>query len=299
MQQFGRMLVVAGAAMSQLAVCVEEMPYVLKDGLDEEVGKDDNKEVLQKLRTKISEGLNKTYGVVMVSTSLDYLHSVHTIPIWKAYCEKHGYDFFLQEETLVPDVRDHWTKPRLLIELVSKAKWKYLWLVDSNSLPVNLDKPWQYLIKEHMRKMRYRNDNQKERIMFCPEDCEKEAEVGEGTCYGPHVSGCILWMKPKKILPILTTWYGLKSKYNSEPRGLKLALQKTRETSHYDEMFWADVGEEMGRGDSTFMVTHNWDEKLGYNTRDQIVRTITKHRLLGDVINEKGEHRSDLLKGEL
>merc|ERR1712100_674658 len=102
----------------------------------------------------------------------------------EVYCKKHGYEFFLQEESLSPGVRDMWTKPRLLMELVAKAKWKYIWLVDPNALPLDFEKGWQYAIKEHMRKARYKNDNQKSRIVWCPEDCEKEYKDGitDGAC---------------------------------------------------------------------------------------------------------------------
>merc|ERR1711953_638044 len=123
-------------------------------------------------RRRIVETLNKSqHAVVMVSTPAALTYSAHTIPIWKAYCEKHGYDFFLQEESLIENTRTQWTKPRLLLELIAKAPWKYIWMVDPESLPVNMKKGYQYAIKEHMRKQRYSNDKQSERFMWCAEDC--------------------------------------------------------------------------------------------------------------------------------
>jgi len=299
MERNGLFLATLWALILQLGICDVEMPYHLQQRLEDEVHLDDNQQVLQKVRTRIVQGLNKTYGVVMVATSNDLSYSAHTIPVWKAYCEKMGYDFFLQEESMAPSVRDHWTKPRLMMELATKAKWKYIWLVDSNSIPVNFEKGFQYAIKEHLRKQRYNNDNQKERMVWCPEDCDEGAgdnALSEGTCYGPLVSGCIFWNKPKKLLPILATWYKFRAKLESEgERGLKMALSKTRESSNYDAMFWSDVSDQIGRPNSNFMVTHTYDEQLKFNLRDQVVRTITKYKLLGNILNDVGEHRPEMI----
>lgn len=286
-------LAVLWTASLKLGLSDVKMPYYLEQHIEDEVGEDDNKQAVQKVRLRIAQGLNTTYGVVMVATSGEMSYSVHTIPIWKAYCEKHGYDFFLQEANLAPGVRDHWTKPRVLMELVAKTKWKYIWLVDANSLPVDFEKGWQYAIKEHLRKQRYKNDAQKERLIWCPEDCESDYEdsMQEGACYGPHVSGCIFWAaKPKKLLPILKTWYQKRKTYDTEPRGLKMGFVKARESSNYDLLLWTDVGKEMGRADSNFLATHNYDEKLGHNLRDQVVRTIGKYEALGNVLNKDGQH---------
>jgi hypothetical protein len=273
------------------------MPYVLDKEYEDECARDDNKQALLKTRQRIARGFNKSYGVVMVSTAAEMVHSAHTIPIWKAYCEKHGYDFFLQEESLAPEFRDGWTKPRLLLELLSKATWRYIFMVDSNSLPVQFDQGWQYAVKEHMRKHRYKNDQPNARYVWCPEDCEDEytTELHTGLCYGPHLSGCIFWVKPK-TLPKVKTWYEKrKERQYQDFRGLKQALKNTREKGdNYDEMMWSDVKEEMGKSDSTFLVTHSDDDNLNVKLRDRIIKTISKHKVLGEILNKRGEHKPEL-----
>lgn len=288
--------VLIGNIFVQRSVSAVEMPYYLEKYLEDEVEADDNKQALLKTRERIDAGLNATYGVVMVATSEALAYAVHTIPIWKAYCKKHGYDFFLQEETLNPGVRQHWTKPRLLMELQHRSKWKYMWLVDPSSLPMNFDKGWQYAIKAHLRRARYKNDKQKNRLVWCPEDCEKEYSdhLGEGACYGPHVSGCIFWRKPKEVLPVLMDWYENRKTMDGEARGLKLALRNCRSGARYDIMLWSDVGQEMGRSDSKFLANFYHDEKLGFNVRDQVVKAIGQNKVFGNILNRDGEHRPEL-----
>lgn len=273
----------------------ELMPYYLDRRFESEFDLDDNKQVLLETRTRIAQGLNATYGVVMLATEHDISYSVHTIPIWRAYCEKHGYDFFLQEKPLIEGGRPHWTKPRLLMELISQAKWKYIWLVDPNSMPVDFGKGFTYLIKEQMRKQRYKNDAQKDRLLWCPEDCERDytSAIEDGACYGPQTSGCIFWVK-KKTLNILFKWYDKRKTMGEEARGLKMALKAIRTGDNYELMFWSQVGMQMGFSDSTFLATHVWDEKLGYNVRDQIMRTIGKHKRFGEILNKNGEHKPEL-----
>lgn len=281
-----------------------EMPYYLSKSVEDDVAPDDDKQALLKTRTRIAQGLNQTYGVVMVATSLHVAYAVHTIPIWKAYCEKHGYDFYLQEHSLAPSLRDHWTKPRILMELVSKTNWKYLWLVDPNSLPIDFEKGWPYAIKEHMRKQRYKNDDMKERVVWCPEDCDRDYEdqLMEGACHGPVLSGCIFFAKePKKILPVLRKWYSKRKALNDESRGLKMGLEQTKtktsvgQKSMYENLLWSDVGKEMGREDSSFLRTFGYDANADHwNIRNQVVKTLQTHKALGDVINKNGQHHPEL-----
>jgi len=304
MVQYGAAFVLLWSCILQLSLGDVHMPYYLDKRVEKEVS-DDNKQALLKVRTRIAQGLNKTYGIVMVATSIHLDYSVHTIPIWKAYCEKHGYDFFLQEESLSPDWRTSWTKPRLLFELVTKTKWKYIWLVDPSSLPVNFDKGWQYAIKEHMRKQRYKNDHMKERVVWCPEDCDKDSgdALMDGTCHGPLVSGCIFSaLHPKQVMPILRKWYDKrKDESSKEERGLKMALGNTKKgtghapgtLSYYDRMMWSDVGAEMGREDSSFLRTFTSDEK-GRTIQKQVVETLQKYKTLGDILNKHGQHHPEL-----
>jgi hypothetical protein len=286
-------LTVVWAALWRLGLCVVEMPYLLDERLETEVESDDNPQAVQRTRLRVAKGLNATYGVLMVSTAEELGHAVHTIPIWKEYCRRHKFDFFLQEELLSPSVRSGWTKPRVLMEMMAQAKWKYVWVVDSNSLPVDLDKSWTYAIKAHLRQIRYNNDNQKKRIVWCPEDCEQDYSdaTQEGACYGPHMSGCIFWMKADKLNPLLKGWYAKRKSLDSDNRGVKRAFKMLRE-ANYDWLYFSDVGKEMGRPDSSFLATHSFDAKL--NLRDQVIRTIGKHKALGAVLNKHGEHKPEL-----
>jgi len=280
----------------QLAHCDDEakltkdrMPYYLDPRFENEFEFDDNKQALLKTRNKIHAGLNKTYGVLMVATHHDAHFSAHSIPIWKAYCEKHGYDFFLQEESLVEGGRPHWTKPRVVMELVSQAKWKYVWMVDPQSLPVAFDKGWQILIKEHLRKVRWTDDSQKDRQWWCPEDCPKNynGKHSEEACYGPQLSGCIFWLgKPAWILPSLLLWYEKRKDLKDESTGLKLAMKSTRAGPLFEQIFFSPVQNQMGFPDSTFLATHQ--------SIDELLATIRKNKVLGEILNNHGEYKPEL-----
>merc|ERR1719331_1194048 len=66
------------------------MPYYLHEKYEMEFAKHDNMQGLLRARNRINKTLNATpYAVVMVSTAVHLSYSVHTIPIWKAYCERH------------------------------------------------------------------------------------------------------------------------------------------------------------------------------------------------------------------
>lgn len=266
----------------------DRMPYYLEPRFEKDFERDDNKQVLFRARERISAGLNATYGVMMVATPDDYLFAAQTVPIWKAYCEKHRYDFFLQEESLVEGALPYWTKLRLLMELISQAKWKYVWMVDPQSLPVQFDKGWQILIKDHLRFVRWKDDSHKQRVVWCPEDCAKDyhSKIEEGLCYGPRASGCIFQVKPAIVVPILLMWYQTRRDLKTDPRGFKLSFKSFRKQQLFEMVHVSPVQNLIGFPDSTFLATHN--------SIDEVLTTLRKKPVLGEIINKRGEYKSEL-----
>jgi hypothetical protein len=219
----------------------------------------------------------------MTALPHDAVFSAHTVPIWKAYCEKHGYDFFLQEESLVTEGRPHWTNIRVLMELIHMAKWKYAWLVLPQSLPTAFETGWQILVKDHLRKVRFKDDHQKERMMWCPEECPKEfkKDYEDGACYGPRISGCIFWKKHS--LEVLYMWYQQRKNMQHDVHGLEMGLKSIRKHSYWDLIFISPVQNLIGFPDSTFLATHK--------TREEVMATIGRKKIFGEILNKHGEYK--------
>jgi len=196
--------------------------------------------------------------------------------------------FFLQQESLNPDFRFEWTKPRTLIEFLKKTKWKYVFVVDANSLPVDLNRSWDFVIKQHMRHKRYSNDNPKDRTVFCPWDCEAEYDdaYSEGACYGAQLSGCIYMASKPKAQRFVRRWYYHRNEDDWTPdQALVKAFSKAKER-HWDEVFLRDVRKEIGYPESSFLATFHFTKKYEWNIRDHIYDFIKGHEELGPLANK-------------
>mmetsp|Transcript_101894 Transcript_101894/g.191648 ORF Transcript_101894/g.191648 Transcript_101894/m.191648 type:complete len:322 (+) Transcript_101894:112-1077(+) len=269
-----------------------DMPYELESFLENEFKIDDNRQAVAKMRRKNDGKWNATYGVVMVATETSLDVAVHSIPIWKEYCKRHGYDFVLQTDPLIESgsIRHEWTKLRMILEVLGKANWKYAWLVDPNSVVVDLDRPWPYLIKQYMRHKRFNSDSQKQRMIWCPEECDDVYENAyiEGACDGPMTNGCVFQVK-KKNAEYVKKAYKKRHALGTNPRGIKQAIYGLREMK-YEWVYWSDSQKEMNRPRSSFLAQMGLDPKnLGRRERDQMVEVIQSHKELGNLINKVGE----------
>lgn len=268
------------------------MPYELESHLENEFKVDDNRQAVAKMRRRIDGKMNATFGVVMVATETSLDVAPHSIPIWKEYCSRHGYDFVLQTDPLIESgsIRHDWTKLRMTLEVIGKAKWKYAWLVDPNSVVVDLDRPWTYLIKQYMRHKRYNQDKNKDRMVWCPEECDDiyTNAYMEGACDGPMTNGCVFQVK-KKNGDFVKRAYQTRHSLGEDSRGIKKALYKLKEIQ-YDWIYWSDSQKEMNRPKASFLAQVGLDHKnLGRNQRDQMIEIIQNHKELGALINSKGE----------
>mmetsp|Transcript_16390 Transcript_16390/g.36867 ORF Transcript_16390/g.36867 Transcript_16390/m.36867 type:complete len:287 (+) Transcript_16390:121-981(+) len=258
---------------------------------------DDSTDALDALRQRAKERkLRSSYAVVMASGEGDLSYSQLTVPIWEAYCEKHGMDFFLQQRRLNANSTIHfeWTRPRTLMELMPHVKWKYLWMVSPNSLPMGFNTSFKYAIALYMRHKRYGNDNPRNRVVWCPWDCEEQYDnyMNEGACYRPHTSGCIFQVK-KKTQEVIRAWYHKRVDYGSSHMGLANALDKTRH-HFYDEVAFTDVGKEMGRPKSNMLAYYEYLPGFGFKVRDMLDSALKNFSFLGDIVNVRPEFNAEL-----
>jgi len=245
------------------------------------------KRVRQTLKDKPWRSKN---GVVLVSGPSEQQWSQLSIPIWRAYCEHHGFDFFVQSEKLNVDYHFDWSIPRVLMEILPRVRWKYVLLVLPSSLPAKFNQSWEYVIKTHMRFKRYRNDDLNARRIFCPWDCEpgNTDTYSDGACYGPVLSGCIFWAKKPKTTKLVKSWYYKRHQdYFAVEQAVKQALHKTKERN-YDEVFYKDISREIGWPNSTLFASFSYDaKKHGWNLRDQIYEYIKNKEELAEVANRQ------------
>lgn len=253
---------------------------------------DDADEAVQRARDRIdAEGnTGAKLGILMVAPVKDRAITDLTVPIWKEYCRQHEMGFFLQEEPLLTsNLPFNWAKPRILLEILSLVKWKYVMLIEHNSLPKTMGKSWEYMIKQYMRYRRYANDKTDQRKIFCPWDCEEEYDnpFEDGACSGPALHGCILASKKAATRQLVQVWYA-KRKNEDYPRdgtGIVRALADVQKRNH-DFFFLKDVAEEVGKRPSKFLPVFTWDKAYGLNVRDQIYDFIKKDKKLSKIANE-------------
>jgi hypothetical protein len=283
----------------------DEDPMIYEKEVKADKLQDDDQQALQALQKRIAENTtSRPYAIVMVTGESEIENAKLSIPVWQKYAEYHGHDFFIVQRRLstTNTLRFEWTQPRALMELNKRTKWKYMWVVHSDSLPLQFNESWTYAIKHYLRDKCYLNDKPKERVVYCPKDCEPGGKdhLQEGTCYGPILTGCIFWTaKPqkKKTGRILKEWYAKRHRMGPIPDGLRKAFDDVK-TKNWDSVYWHESQMEIGRHDSTFMASFRYSPEHKWNTRQMLASTIKKIKILGDKANEFVKE-SDEFKPEL
>lgn len=285
MQKYFAFLVLVGARLA--AGYEDKIPY---DGLE-----DDDTEAIAGVRKRLEVKDSSKFGVVLVAGPAETSWSAQTIPLWRAYCQHHGFGFWLQEERLNTDYAFEWTKPRLLMEILPKTKWRYLMLVDAASIPLDFNRSWEYAIKVHMRFKRWRNDKPADRVIFSPWDCQKEYDSAytDGACYGPNLHSTIYWAngggkRQKKTTKMVKSWYVRRKEGFTSVK----AFDKMR-GRNWEQVFYKDVQAEIGRQTSSFIPLFSHDEARGYgwNLREQIFDFIKNHTEIANIANRESKLR--------
>lgn len=69
-----------------------------------------------------------------------------SFPVFKAYCEKHGYDFISYNKPLDPNRSAHWSKINAVLENIKNYDW--IWWLDTDSIIMNHDKRLEEIIDD-------------------------------------------------------------------------------------------------------------------------------------------------------
>lgn len=281
------------ALLSLLLLMLPLAAWGYEDEMPDDSLSDDHTQHLAHVRQRLAAKDNATvggkYGVVMVTGPKDEAHAQLTVPLWREYCKKHGYGFWLQQEPLSTDFSFGWSKPRLLMELLPAVKWRYMLVVDANTVPKKFGMKWDTLIKSHMRYKRWNNDDTSKRHMFCPWDCEDEYDspYEDGSCSGPITSVCIYWTAKAKTRNIVRRWYAtrLSDEIPQNDDGVFKGLEQVKTNNFYEEVFYRDVAEDLGRPSSKLIPAFSYHKEYRWNLRDQIHDYIKKDKVLAEIAN--------------
>ncbi|WP_020400595.1 hypothetical protein [Kordiimonas gwangyangensis] len=93
-----------------------------------------------------------TFDVAMLATpEIDY-YADDTSENWRSYCQRHGYNFVLWREAVLPDMHLIWSKIELMRRHIEQTEADWLVVVDADTT-VNLpDLPLSHLVEKHPNK---------------------------------------------------------------------------------------------------------------------------------------------------
>ncbi|MEO9870116.1 glycosyltransferase family protein [Ekhidna sp.] len=72
--------------------------------------------------------------ILMLSTNHIDIYTKYSIPIWKQYCELHGYNFCHYGEKLIPDMAFTWSRIKMIQDHFKKTNAAYVMMVDADTL---------------------------------------------------------------------------------------------------------------------------------------------------------------------
>ncbi|MBU2912402.1 MULTISPECIES: putative nucleotide-diphospho-sugar transferase [Reichenbachiella] len=72
--------------------------------------------------------------ILMLSTEHIDIYTQYSIPIWKKYCEIHGYKFCHYGEKLIPDMAFTWSRIKMIQDHFKTSDAEYVMMVDADTL---------------------------------------------------------------------------------------------------------------------------------------------------------------------
>ncbi|MCV9386828.1 hypothetical protein [Reichenbachiella ulvae] len=90
--------------------------------------------------------------ILMLSTEHIDIYTQYSIPIWKKYCEQHGYSFHHYGEKLIPDMAFTWSRIKMIQDHFKKSNAEYVMMVDADTFLYHdrLDQKLEELIDKYM-----------------------------------------------------------------------------------------------------------------------------------------------------
>lgn len=90
--------------------------------------------------------------ILMLSTEHIDIYTKYSIPIWKKYCDVHGYRFYHFSENFLPDMAFTWSRIKMIQNHFKQTDAEYVMMVDADTFiyhkQINLS--LESLIEKHM-----------------------------------------------------------------------------------------------------------------------------------------------------
>lgn len=139
-----------------------------------------------------SERKHIKIAVYVVATPGIYEYTKYTIPLIQEWCKRHGYDFFLFDSNLIPELPINFTKIEAALKLFEKSNYDYVMHVDADAPIVNLDYPIEFVIQKWMNGST---------VALFSEDC-----FNKNDCSQPGRQNSGVFIVSKKGKSFLETW---------------------------------------------------------------------------------------------
>lgn len=101
---------------------------------------------------KINPSDKKKVDVLMLATSHIDIYTQYSIPMWEKYCQQHGYNFFLYQEQILPDMAFTWSRIQMMLDHQKSSEADYIMMVDADTLIYHnmYDLSVEQIIHDHM-----------------------------------------------------------------------------------------------------------------------------------------------------
>ena len=94
-----------------------------------------------------------SFDVLMLATHHIDIYTQYSIPIWKKYCEMHGYGFYNYQEQFLPDMAFTWSRLQMMLEHQKISKASHIVMVDADTFLYKkaMNLRMEDIVNKHMR----------------------------------------------------------------------------------------------------------------------------------------------------
>jgi hypothetical protein len=120
---------------------------------------------------------NSRIAVFMVATKEIEVYSRYTTTQNKAWADSHGYDFFVYDQNVLPDLPINFSKIQYSLDLLATGKYDYVMYIDADAIVHTKFYDVRHLIGKYMtglRSIMFGED------CFSSKDCSKPGRINSG-----------------------------------------------------------------------------------------------------------------------
>jgi len=231
------------------------------------------------------KNFNATSDVLVLLVGGNPVADQYTVPLWNKYCEEMEYDFFHQETAVDEAYPIEWNIPIIWREFLTKKNgWKYVWMWQWNSMPVQFDEGIELVAP----KLVIGGQRAHKVSLWCPSDCDDVYSDSLEGCHGPMLTGCMA-RSQKKTLELLSFWWGQRDNFKEQPNPPRFGLKKTQMMDYHNDMRFWDMQAKWGKYKSSHIKSFDYDKKYGNDKLAMIQGLLQqeKNQYLVDIISDR------------